>query len=89
VKIFGGGKLESGQLKKGGGGVIGEPRIRQTYGRVAMDSEESDICSRCRSSKDILANFSFLFFSFLSLVKIDSLVWIASCRVVVFAERWR
>jgi hypothetical protein len=25
-----------------------------TYGRVAIDSEEREICSRCRSNRDIL-----------------------------------
>jgi hypothetical protein len=28
-----------------------------TYGRVANDSEERDICSRCRSRRDILTGW--------------------------------
>jgi hypothetical protein len=30
--------------------------LGRTYGRVAIDSEESEICSRCRSRRDIMEN---------------------------------
>jgi hypothetical protein len=42
-------------------GLEGFPRriwVGRTHGRVAIDSEESVICSRCRSRRDIVSGWN-------------------------------
>lgn len=36
-------------------GFLGRIGVGGTHGRVAIDSEEREICSRCRSRRDIVS----------------------------------
>ena len=49
-----------------------------THGRVAIDSEESEICSRCRSTRDIVKMDSLrgLFFNCWKIQDVYFVAWI-------------